>query len=46
MRSELEAHLVHLFAAGPGVEKPIGEAILQVDTMLGKERKVNLRGES
>ncbi|XP_075903001.1 uncharacterized protein LOC142902074 isoform X3 [Nelusetta ayraudi] len=28
---------------GPGVEKPIGEAILQVDTMLGKERKVNLR---
>ncbi|XP_037535899.1 protein unc-13 homolog B [Nematolebias whitei] len=28
---------------GSGVEKPIGEAVLQIDTMLGKERKVNVR---
>uniref|UniRef100_A0A1A7X0Y6 Unc-13 homolog Ba n=2 Tax=Iconisemion striatum TaxID=60296 RepID=A0A1A7X0Y6_9TELE len=28
---------------GSGVEKPIGEAVLQVDMMLGKERKVNVR---
>ncbi|GLD61448.1 protein unc-13 homolog B-like protein [Lates japonicus] len=28
---------------GSGVEKPIGEAILQIDMMLGKERKVNVR---
>uniref|UniRef100_A0A7N8XCG8 Protein unc-13 homolog B-like n=1 Tax=Mastacembelus armatus TaxID=205130 RepID=A0A7N8XCG8_9TELE len=26
-----------------GVEKPIGEAMLQVDMLLGKERKVNVR---
>uniref|UniRef100_A0A4W6EFM7 Unc-13 homolog Ba (C. elegans) n=1 Tax=Lates calcarifer TaxID=8187 RepID=A0A4W6EFM7_LATCA len=31
---------------GSGVEKPIGEAILQIDMMLGKERKVNVRGET
>uniref|UniRef100_A0A3Q3SGC0 Protein unc-13 homolog B-like n=1 Tax=Mastacembelus armatus TaxID=205130 RepID=A0A3Q3SGC0_9TELE len=28
---------------GSGVEKPIGEAMLQVDMLLGKERKVNVR---
>ncbi|XP_023270140.1 protein unc-13 homolog B-like [Seriola lalandi dorsalis] len=28
---------------GSGVEKPIGEALLQIDMMLGKERKVNVR---
>ncbi|XP_041642978.1 protein unc-13 homolog B-like [Cheilinus undulatus] len=28
---------------GSGVEKPIGEAILQIDMLLGKERKVNVR---
>ncbi|KAF7205325.1 protein unc-13-like protein B-like [Nothobranchius furzeri] len=28
---------------GSGVEKPVGEAVLQVDMMLGKERKVNVR---
>lgn len=31
---------------GSRVEKPIGEAVLQVDTMLGKERKVNVRGDA
>ena len=33
-------------SAGSGVEKPIGEAVLQVDMMIGKERKVNVRGET
>uniref|UniRef100_A0A3Q1GRF3 Protein unc-13 homolog B-like n=1 Tax=Acanthochromis polyacanthus TaxID=80966 RepID=A0A3Q1GRF3_9TELE len=28
---------------GSGVEKPIGEAVLQIDMMLGKERKVSVR---
>ncbi|TKS77911.1 Protein unc-13 -like protein B [Collichthys lucidus] len=28
---------------GSGIEKPIGEAVLQIDMMLGKERKVNVR---
>ncbi|XP_075324951.1 protein unc-13 homolog B-like [Odontesthes bonariensis] len=28
---------------GSGVEKPIGEAMLQIDMMLGKERKINVR---
>ncbi|XP_041792235.1 protein unc-13 homolog B-like [Chelmon rostratus] len=28
---------------GWGIEKPIGEAVLQIDMMLGKERKVNVR---
>ncbi|XP_039659403.1 protein unc-13 homolog B-like isoform X4 [Perca fluviatilis] len=28
---------------GSGIEKPIGEAILQIDMMLGKERKVIVR---
>ncbi|XP_054867358.1 protein unc-13 homolog B-like isoform X3 [Amphiprion ocellaris] len=28
---------------GSGVEKPIGEAVLQIDMMLGKDRKVNIR---
>ncbi|XP_036954817.1 protein unc-13 homolog B-like isoform X3 [Acanthopagrus latus] len=28
---------------GAGIEKPIGEAILQIDMMLGKERKINVR---
>ncbi|KAM6945230.1 protein unc-13 homolog B [Lycodopsis pacificus] len=28
---------------GSGIEKPIGEAILQIDMMLGKERKVSVR---
>ncbi|XP_034027060.1 protein unc-13 homolog B-like isoform X2 [Thalassophryne amazonica] len=28
---------------GSGVEKPIGEAVIQIDMMLGKERKVNVR---
>uniref|UniRef100_A0A7N5ZW25 Unc-13 homolog Ba (C. elegans) n=1 Tax=Anabas testudineus TaxID=64144 RepID=A0A7N5ZW25_ANATE len=28
---------------GSGVEKPIGEVMLQIDMMLGKERKVNVR---
>ncbi|XP_029999477.1 protein unc-13 homolog B-like isoform X2 [Sphaeramia orbicularis] len=28
---------------GSGVEKPIGEAMLQIDMILGKERKVNVR---
>ncbi|MEQ2213817.1 hypothetical protein XENOCAPTIV_021495, partial [Xenoophorus captivus] len=26
-----------------GVEKPIGEAVLQIDMLLGKERKINVR---
>uniref|UniRef100_A0A665UKU8 Unc-13 homolog Ba (C. elegans) n=1 Tax=Echeneis naucrates TaxID=173247 RepID=A0A665UKU8_ECHNA len=29
--------------AGSGVDKPIGEALLQIDMMLGKERKVNVK---
>lgn len=33
-------------SAGSGVEKPIGEAVLQIDIMIGKERKVNVRGEA
>lgn len=37
---------VALAAAGSGVEKPIGEAMLQIDMMLGKERKVTVRGET
>uniref|UniRef100_A0A665UJY5 Unc-13 homolog Ba (C. elegans) n=1 Tax=Echeneis naucrates TaxID=173247 RepID=A0A665UJY5_ECHNA len=28
---------------GSGVDKPIGEALLQIDMMLGKERKVNVK---
>lgn len=32
--------------AGPGVDKPIGEALLQIDMLLGKERKVNVKGET
>ncbi|XP_047447649.1 protein unc-13 homolog B-like isoform X2 [Mugil cephalus] len=28
---------------GSGIEKPIGEAMLQIDMLLGKERKVNVR---
>uniref|UniRef100_H3DD30 Unc-13 homolog Ba (C. elegans) n=1 Tax=Tetraodon nigroviridis TaxID=99883 RepID=H3DD30_TETNG len=28
---------------GSGIEKPIGEAVLQIDTMVAKERKVNVR---
>ncbi|XP_063345092.1 protein unc-13 homolog B-like isoform X1 [Pelmatolapia mariae] len=28
---------------GSGVDKPIGEALLQVDMLLGKERKVNVK---
>lgn len=28
------------------MEKPIGEAVLQIDMMLGKERKVSVRGET
>nr|XP_043881653.1 protein unc-13 homolog B-like [Solea senegalensis] len=28
---------------GSGVEKPIGEGVLQIDMMSGKERKVNIR---
>uniref|UniRef100_UPI003AAD9C55 protein unc-13 homolog B-like n=1 Tax=Centroberyx gerrardi TaxID=166262 RepID=UPI003AAD9C55 len=28
---------------GSGVEKPIGEAMVQIDMVLGKERKVNVR---
>ncbi|XP_040898615.1 protein unc-13 homolog B-like [Toxotes jaculatrix] len=28
---------------GSGVEKPIGEAIVQIDMLLGKERKVNVK---
>uniref|UniRef100_A0A3Q3FTI5 Unc-13 homolog Ba (C. elegans) n=1 Tax=Labrus bergylta TaxID=56723 RepID=A0A3Q3FTI5_9LABR len=28
---------------GSGIEKPIGEAILQIDMLLGKERKVTVR---
>lgn len=35
-----------LCGAGSGVEKPIGEAVLQVDMLLGKERKVNVRGKT
>lgn len=31
---------------GSGVEKPIGEAVLQIDMLLGKERKVNVRGKT
>lgn len=37
---------VLLCYTGSGVEKPIGEAMLQIDMMLGKERKVNVRGET
>lgn len=33
-------------SAGSGIEKPIGEAVLQIDMMLGKERKANVRGET
>ena len=33
-------------SAGSGIEKPIGEAILQIDMMLGKERKIIVKGES
>ncbi len=33
-------------SAGSGIEKPIGEAILQIDMMLGKERKVSVRGQT
>lgn len=44
--SEVVVNLVNLSCAGSGVEKPIGEAILQIDMMLGKERKVNVRGEN
>lgn len=43
--SEDVVNLGNLSSAGSGVEKPIGEAILQID-MLGKERKVNVRGEN
>lgn len=35
-----------LCPAGAGIEKPIGEAVLQIDMMLGKERKINVRGET
>ncbi|CAB1445707.1 unnamed protein product, partial [Pleuronectes platessa] len=28
---------------GSGVQRPIGEAVCQIDMMLGKERKVNVR---
>ncbi|XP_036000249.1 protein unc-13 homolog B [Fundulus heteroclitus] len=28
---------------GSGVEKPIGEAVLQIDMLLGKERKISIR---
>ncbi|KAI3372520.1 hypothetical protein L3Q82_023003 [Scortum barcoo] len=28
---------------GSGIEKPIGEAVLQIDMLLGKERKVSVR---
>lgn len=38
--------IVLMCSAGSGVEKPIGEAVLQVDMMIGKERKVNVRGET
>lgn len=34
------------YSTGSGIEKPIGEAVLQIDTMLGKERKINVRGET
>lgn len=33
-------------SAGSGIEKPIGEAVLQIDMMIGKDRKVNVRGET
>uniref|UniRef100_A0A4W6EIT6 Unc-13 homolog Ba (C. elegans) n=1 Tax=Lates calcarifer TaxID=8187 RepID=A0A4W6EIT6_LATCA len=36
-------NVLWLCCTGSGVEKPIGEAILQIDMMLGKERKVNVR---
>jgi len=29
---------------GSGVEKPIGEVVLQIDVTLRKERKLNVRG--
>lgn len=46
VRSQDVVNLVNLYCAGSGVEKPIGEAILQIDMMLGKERKVTVRGEN
>lgn len=33
-------------SAGSGIEKPIGEAVLQIDITVGKERKVSVRGEA
>uniref|UniRef100_A0AAQ5XFU5 Unc-13 homolog Ba (C. elegans) n=1 Tax=Amphiprion ocellaris TaxID=80972 RepID=A0AAQ5XFU5_AMPOC len=35
--------IVLMYHSGSGVEKPIGEAVLQIDMMLGKDRKVNIR---
>uniref|UniRef100_A0A8C6T8A8 Unc-13 homolog Ba (C. elegans) n=1 Tax=Neogobius melanostomus TaxID=47308 RepID=A0A8C6T8A8_9GOBI len=32
-----------LLLTGSGVEKPIGELLLQIDMLLGKERKVNVK---
>lgn len=33
-------------SAGSGIDKPIGEAVLQIDITVGKERKVSVRGEA
>ncbi|MED6261276.1 Protein unc-13 B [Ataeniobius toweri] len=35
--------MCRLCYTGSGVEKPIGEAVLQIDMLLGKERKINVR---
>lgn len=34
-----------LCSKGSGIEKPIGEAVLQIDMMVGKDRKIGVRGE-
>lgn len=33
-------------SVGSGVEKAIGEAVVQIDMVPGKDRKVNVRGET
>ena len=33
-------------SVGSGVEKAIGEAVVQIDMVPGKDRKVNVRGQT
>uniref|UniRef100_A0A7N6AEL7 Unc-13 homolog Ba (C. elegans) n=1 Tax=Anabas testudineus TaxID=64144 RepID=A0A7N6AEL7_ANATE len=39
----IKTYVTTQHSQGSGVEKPIGEVMLQIDMMLGKERKVNVR---